>query len=414
MSTNENRRAGIEARAAIGKSIAPVTRHEVAMQHYLAAAAYHERVEPHRPVTFSAGRERGQAAAVDVPSKGSAGPSKGGAGPRKGTTASAAADPLIHQTHSRRSDLIVVGVDDSAGSARAVDWAAAEAARRHGSLRLVHAAADLTPFGAEGAVYGVVNMDLEGLDERAAMVMSRATALLDRVAADVRRTHPTLEVSTRLVRDNAAAALRQESEDAGMTVVGSRGAGRLTGVILGSVALSIASDNPAPVAVVHRHDPIDATGPVVVGVDASPGSEGAIALAIEEAALRNTGLVAVHSWNDFVIDQEFPELPLVVDLDAIEQEEYALLSEQLAGWQDKYPDLQIQHNVVRRRPTHALLEASKNAQLLVVGSRGRGGFTGLLLGSTSHALVAHGFCPVIVCAPVSPVASAHQTDGAPA
>ena len=388
MSTNENRRAGIEARAAIGKSVAPVTRHEVAMQHYLAAAAYHERVELSRPEVTPADRHGGHVPAIDVPSKASAGPTKG-------TTASTA-ESKSRQTHTRRSDLIVVGVDESAGSARAVDWAAAEAARRHGSLRLVHAAADLTPFGAEGAVYGVVNLDPGQMDEHAAMAMSRATALLDRVAADVRRTHPALEVTTRLVRDNAAAALRQESEDAGLTVVGSRGAGRLTGVILGSVALTIASDNPAPVAVIHRHDPIDPTGPVVVGVDASPSSAGAIALAIEEAALRNTGLVAVHSWNDFVIDQEFPELPLVVDLDAIEQEEYALLSEQLAGWQDKYPDVQIQHNVVRRRPTHALLDASKHAQLLVVGSRGRGGFTGLLLGSTSHALIAHGFCPVIV------------------
>jgi len=388
MSTNENRRAGIEARAAIGKSVAPVTRHEVAMQHYLAAAAYHERVELSRPEVTPADRHGSHVPAIDVPSKASAGPTKG-------TTASTA-ESKSRQTHTRRSDLIVVGVDESAGSARAVDWAAAEAARRHGSLRLVHAAADLTPFGAEGAVYGVVNLDPGQMDEHAAMAMSRATALLDRVAADVRRTHPALEVTTRLVRDNAAAALRQESEDAGLTVVGSRGAGRLTGVILGSVALTIASDNPAPVAVIHRHDPIDPTGPVVVGVDASPSSAGAIALAIEEAALRNTGLVAVHSWNDFVIDQEFPELPLTVDLDAIEQEEYALLSEQLAGWQDKYPDVQIQHNVVRRRPTHALLDASKHAQLLVVGSRGRGGFTGLLLGSTSHALIAHGFCPVIV------------------
>jgi len=388
MSTNENRRAGIEARAAIGKSVAPVTRHEVAMQHYLAAAAYHERVELSRPEVTPADRHGGHVPAIDVPSNASAGPTKG-------TTASTA-ESKSRQTHTRRSDLIVVGVDESAGSARAVDWAAAEAARRHGSLRLVHAAADLTPFGAEGAVYGVVNLDPGQMDEHAAMAMSRATALLDRVAAEVRRTHPALEVMTRLVRDNAAAALRQESENAGLTVVGSRGAGRLTGVILGSVALTIASDNPAPVAVIHRNDPIDPTGPVVVGVDASPSSEGAIALAIEEAALRNTGLVAVHSWNDFVIDQEFPELPLTVDLDAIEQEEYALLSEQLAGWQDKYPDVQIQHNVVRRRPTHALLDASKHAQLLVVGSRGRGGFTGLLLGSTSHALIAHGFCPVIV------------------
>jgi nucleotide-binding universal stress UspA family protein len=389
MSTNENRRAGIEARTAVGKSVAPVTRHEVALQHYLAAAAYHGRVEPVRPPVAAESRVEGQAPAVHVPSKT---PAPHG----KGVPASPAADPGIQLTASRRSDLIVVGVDESPGSARAVDWAAAEAARRHGSLRLVNAVADLTPFGAEGAVYGVTNLDATKMDEHAAMAMGRATSLLDRVAADVRRTHPTLAVTTRLVRDNAAAALRQQSADAGMTVVGSRGAGRLTGVILGSVALTIASDNPAPVAVIHRHDPIDATGPVVVGVDGSAGSEGAIALAIEEAALRNTGLVAVHSWNDFVIDQEFPELPLTVDLEALEQEEYALLSEQLAGWQDKYPDVQIQHNVVRRRPTHALLDASKNAQLLVVGSRGRGGFTGLLLGSTSHALVAHGRCPVIV------------------
>jgi len=389
MSTNENRRAGIEARTAVGKSVAPVTRHEVALQHYLAAAAYHGRVEPVRPPVAAESRVEGQAPAVHVPSKT---PAPHG----KGVPASPAADPGIQLTASRRSDLIVVGVDESPGSARAVDWAAAEAARRHGSLRLVNAVADLTPFGAEGAVYGVTNLDATKMDEHAAMAMGRATSLLDRVAADVRRTHPTLAVTTRLVRDNAAAALRQQSADAGMTVVGSRGAGRLTGVILGSVALTIASDNPAPVAVIHRHDPIDATGPVVVGVDGSAGSEGAIALAIEEAAMRHTGLVAVHSWNDFVIDQEFPELPLTVDLEAIEQEEYALLSEQLAGWQDKYPDVQIQHNVVRRRPTHALLDASKNAQLLVVGSRGRGGFTGLLLGSTSHALVAHGCCPVIV------------------
>ena len=123
MSTNENRRAGIEARAAIGKSVAPVTRHEVAMQHYLAAAAYHERVELSRPEVTPADRHGSHVPAIDVPSKASAGPTKG-------TTASTA-ESKSRQTHTRRSDLIVVGVDESAGSARAVDWAAAEAARRH-------------------------------------------------------------------------------------------------------------------------------------------------------------------------------------------------------------------------------------------------------------------------------------------
>ena len=112
----------------------------------------------------------GHAPAVHVPSKT---PAPHG----KGVPASPAADPGIQLTASRRSDLIVVGVDESPGSARAVDWAAAEAARRHGSLRLVNAVADLTPFGAEGAVYGVTNLDATKMVEHAAMPGQKVTRL---------------------------------------------------------------------------------------------------------------------------------------------------------------------------------------------------------------------------------------------
>ncbi len=391
MSTNENRRAGVEAHNAVAKSSRPVSRHEVAMQHYLAAAAYHERVEQTRPSTRPERREGGATPAAALVSIAPTQDIQRTANP---ATAAEAGGEIS----SRRADLIVVGVDESVGSARAVDWAVAEAERRHGSVRLVNAVAELADFAPEGAVFGLVSLEGQPQHsaEHAAMAGARAESLLDRVGADVRRAHPTVGVTTRLVRDNAAAALRQESEQAGMTVVGSRGAGRLTGVILGSVALTLASDNPAPVAVIHRHDPIDPTGPVVVGVDGSPAGQRAIALAIEEAALRHTDLNAVHSWNDSVVDGDFPEFPLLVDPVAIEQEERALLSEQLAGWQDKYPDVHIQQRVVRSRPTPALLDASRTAQLVVVGTRGRGGFTGLLLGSTSHALIAHGSCAVIV------------------
>ncbi len=390
MSTNENRRAGVEARNAVVKATGPLSRHEVAMQHYLAAAAYHERVEQARPATSPERRDEGATPAAGSVSDAPTPDIQRAAKPTP-------ADEARSEISSRRTDLIVVGVDESVGSARAVDWAVAEAERRHGSLRLVHAVAGLanTP---EGAVYGLVSLDEnpQHSDEQAAMLVARAESLLDRVAADLRRAHPALDVTTRLVRDNAAAALRQESEHAGLTVVGSRGAGRLTGVILGSVALTIASDNPAPVAVIHRHDPIEPVGPVVVGVDGSATSQGAIALAFEAAASRHAELLAVHSWNDTVVDGEFPDFPLLVDPVAIEQEERALLSEQLAGWVDKYPDVPVQQHVVRSRPTPALLDASSTAQLVVVGSRGRAGFAGLLLGSSSHALIAHGRCPVIV------------------
>jgi len=140
----------------------------------------------------------------------------------------------------------------------------------------------------------------------------------------------------------------------------------------------------------------------VVGVDGSPTSEAAIAMAFEEASLRNVDLVAVHAWTDFSSDYSYAYAhQFLMDWNRVETEEQELLAQRLAGWQEKYPDVMVHRAVTRDRPVHHLLEHAAQAQLLVVGSRGRGGFSGMLLGSTSQALIYHAPCPLLVVRPVT-------------
>jgi nucleotide-binding universal stress UspA family protein len=131
---------------------------------------------------------------------------------------------------------------------------------------------------------------------------------------------------------------------------------------------------------------------VVVGVDGSRLSEAALAFAVDTAVRRGTSLVAVHAWQDTAD----PRVAALIDWEAVAVEEAAVLAERLAGWQDKNPDLTIERRVVRDSPAHELTALSATAQLVVVGSRGRGGFAGLLLGSVSQALLRHAACPVAV------------------
>lgn len=200
--------------------------------------------------------------------------------------------------------------------------------------------------------------------------------------------HPPDGAATRLGRTG----LLEVAKSARMLVVGSRGLGEFTGGLVGSVSSAVASHAACPVAVVRGMPEMDAPpldGPVVIGVDGSSNSEPAIAAAFEEAALRDVDLVAVHAWSDFSLLTVAPADLSDNELawSAAEPAEQALLSESLAGWKDKYPDVVVRKVVVRDRPVHHLLQQSEAAQLVVTGSRGRGGFASLLLGSTSRALL---------------------------
>lgn len=136
-------------------------------------------------------------------------------------------------------------------------------------------------------------------------------------------------------------------------------------------------------------DPLHA--PVLLGIDGSPASEAAVAVAFDEASRRGVELIALHAWSDL----EVVELP-GLNWSAVEAEAQVLLAERLAGWQERYPDVTVRRVVVCDRPARQLVERSQTAQLVVVGSHGRGGVTGVLLGSVSNALVHAVRMPLIV------------------
>ncbi len=170
-------------------------------------------------------------------------------------------------------------------------------------------------------------------------------------------------------------------------------------MLAGSTAVGVAAHATSPVVVVRTREgatvPPD-DGPVVVGVDGSPLSERAVTYAFEEASLRAAPLVALHAWTDVEDEGLLGRARALLSGAPSETEQGRLLAADLASRQEKYPDVAVERVVVRDRPRRQLLERSATARLVVVGSRGRGGFRGLLLGSTSQALVHHARCPVMI------------------
>jgi nucleotide-binding universal stress UspA family protein len=284
-----------------------------------------------------------------------------------------------------------VGVDGSPPSKVAVNWAAREAALRGLALTLVHVApSSLTRMWPQ-----VPNPPL--LEEWYQLNGNELLGEARRVADDAVKGHNGIEVSSHIVTGNASAALIDLSKEAAMIVVGCRGLGAIGRRLLGSVSSDLVRHAHCPVAVIHDEDPLmptPAIAPVVVGIDGSPASEAATAIAFEEASRRGVELVAVHAWSDFGVS----ELPGVEWSDLQTQAEEGL-AEGLAGWQERYPDVTIQRVVVLDRPARQLLQQSESAQLTVVGSHGRGGFAGMLLGSVSSAVAESARMPVIVARP---------------
>ncbi|MEV0947881.1 universal stress protein [Rhodococcus sp. NPDC049939] len=283
---------------------------------------------------------------------------------------------------------IVVGVDGSDSSKSAVRMAAQMAGERGLKLKIIHAL-DFAPHG-----FGSPYLDSAGSYEWVEATGKEVLAEAHELAFAV---DPGIDIDTEYSVGSSSQWLVDESAGARLVVVGASGSGTASTALLGNTAINVTSHAQCPVLVVRGEAHPD--GPVVVGVDGSPNSESAISVAYQEASLRSAQLVAVHAWSDLRSTVfEDPRAAALVP-DNLEGKDSAVLAESLAGWQEQYPDVQVNRKVYVDSPRERLLEWSKTAQLLVVGSRGRGGFKGLLLGSTSNTLVGGAHCPVIVVRP---------------
>ena len=282
---------------------------------------------------------------------------------------------------------IVVGVDGSAASKVALDWAARDAARREVPIKLVNV---LNPPVV--MAFPEVPMPpgyLQWQEDEGRKVLESARATVEEATRG-----SAVEISSEMVSGSTVPTLVEESKTASMVVVGCRGRGALSRRLLGSVSTGLVHHAMCPVAIIHDEDPLmphPSKAPVVVGVDGSPASERALAIAFEQASFRGVDILAVHAWSDTGVF-EFPG----ADWSAQQQMGEETLSERLSGWQERYPDVLVRRLVVPDRPAHQLLEQAESAQLLVVGSHGRGGFAGALLGSVSTAVVHGARMPVIV------------------
>jgi nucleotide-binding universal stress UspA family protein len=288
---------------------------------------------------------------------------------------------------------VVVGVDDSTESAEAAAWAADEASRRRTGLMLVSAYS--VPHRGLLA-YDVMSEDYAGV------LRTQQQDLHRRIASGLLERHPELPITSAVETGHPVDVLLGRSAGAALLVVSTRERGRFRRLIGGSVAIGLAGHSPVPLAVIRPGAAQPRSGPIVVGVDGSAASQPAVALAYQEASLRGAELVALHAWHDD-LTVEVDERGLIgadIDEASLRQIEQALVSEELAGYAQTYPDVVVRPIVRKGDPITELLELSADAAMVIVGSRGRGGFKGSVLGSTGQALVAHADAPVVVVRPL--------------
>jgi nucleotide-binding universal stress UspA family protein len=281
------------------------------------------------------------------------------------------------------SNEIVVGVDGSDPSFAATHWAAQEAHRRGATLRVVHAYEWAWP----GAHFTNTPPAETAAREQADQLVAAAVTVAN-AAADV-------PVTGQAVRGRPAQTLIETARSADLLVVGSRGRGGFVNLLLGSISQQVATHAEVPVVVVPAPAGT-ADGPVVVGVDGSPGAEHALRLGFEAAALRGVQLLAIRTYYVPPVLRAYGVTPHVADTTEIEIAEQKGLDDAVASWRDAFPNVPVETRVVKGTTAEVLVNASETAQLVVVGTRGHGGFTGLLLGSVGQQLLHHTHSPVLI------------------
>jgi len=282
---------------------------------------------------------------------------------------------------------IVVGVDGSAASDAAVFWAARDAGMRNVPLHLIHMFKTFVP------TYPQIPMP-SGVAEWQENDGRKVLELAAKIAEDAVPTDRKISITSEVKCSPPVPTLVEMSKDADMIVVGSNGRGAVGRVVMGSVSSGVVHGAKCPVAVIRAEAsylPRSNQAPVLVGIDCSPASERALELAFDEASFRGVALVAFHAWSDVAVYQ----FPWVDWKDEAERS----LAEYLAGWKGRYPDVTVKRVISVDHPARGLIEESESAQLVVVGSHGRGGVASAVLGSVGNAVVHSVTTPVIVARP---------------
>ncbi|MFE0388081.1 universal stress protein [Streptomyces bungoensis] len=282
---------------------------------------------------------------------------------------------------------VVVGVDGSDASSLAVDWAVDEAVRHGLPLRLVYASL-WERYESDPALAGQERPDGE----------PTAGDIVAAAAERAGRRNPDLEVITAVCPEEAAAALVREGEDAFALVTGSRGRGRLKGLLLGSVGLAVAARAHCPVVVV-RGDRAGRAGTherILLGLgDADTGTD-AVRFAFREAEVRGCVLDVVRAWRRPAYDRGGHRLPDAERPDAYEEQAADLLAALLREPAAEHPHVRTRRTTLEGPPGRVLVDRSAAADLVVVGARRRTGHLGLQLGRVGHTLLHHAQCPVAV------------------
>jgi nucleotide-binding universal stress UspA family protein len=281
---------------------------------------------------------------------------------------------------------VVVGYDATSHSDAALDWAVRYATTHRRPLLLVFAAGLPTVYDT-----------FTGPDANRKELRIVGRRVVDKGFERARELAPDLPVDTHLALGNAHDVLLDSAEGAHLLVVGSRGRGSVGSLLLGSVSVDVSAHAPCPVVVVHQEEDRARFGPylghVVVGVDGSDASIGALDFAFELAATELKPLAIVHSWGAAGVYRDL--MSYEVRLETAEEHELQV-AESVAGYAEKYPDVLVTQHQEEEDPARTLVGASEDADVLVIGSRGRGDARSVVFGSVSRFVVEHAHCPVIV------------------
>ena len=277
------------------------------------------------------------------------------------------------------SEKIIIGVDGSEQSRSALSWGLARATERNADVELLHVADD--SFLSESVAF---------LSE----AQQASQQMLESECQYAKSLGFTGQVSGTAVVGHPIAEIEEASKRADLVVLGAHSGSRLAGSFFGTRAVKVAAVSHCPVAVVPASEPEPGAG-VVVGVDGSEAASRAIAYAAEEASRRGVPLTAVYAW----MPPLTPGLEYLWSEELVESQRTAAeeaIAIGTAGLAQRYPDLDLRREIVQSPPVAALVQAAEDAELLVVGNRGRGGISRLLLGSVSHGVLQALPCPTII------------------